>query len=264
MNDDEVDELLIQAARDYNEPAVVPREEMWGRISAARSETRRANRQPRRTRTWVAGAVAAAAVLAIGVSIGRRLERSNNLATTKPTPVVATVKPESTSVGPAVASTETTDSGIGEIRAATKATQRRAEELASRQTTDESGDSRDAVSGPSLAYRLVVLRHLAGSEAMITTFRSSAERGQVDAEIAGWSRELLATTRLLEASSATKDPTMKRLLGDLDLVITQIAQYASRGTNDPDELDLIEQSIHKRGVIAKLRRLPDRDFPAGT
>ena len=99
---------------------------------------------------------------------------------------------------------------------------------------------------------------------MITTFRSSAERGQVDAQIAGWARDLLTTTRMLEASAATKDPTMKRLLEDLDLVITQIAQYATRGTNDPDDLDLIEQSINKRGVIAKLRRLPDRALPAGT
>ena len=40
MNDDEMDELLIQAARDYNEPAFVPREEMWSRISAARGATR--------------------------------------------------------------------------------------------------------------------------------------------------------------------------------------------------------------------------------
>ena len=45
MNDDEMDELLIQAARDYNEPAFVPREEMWSRISAAREEGERMQRE---------------------------------------------------------------------------------------------------------------------------------------------------------------------------------------------------------------------------
>ena len=32
MNDDQMDELLIQGAQDYNEPGAVPREEMWARI----------------------------------------------------------------------------------------------------------------------------------------------------------------------------------------------------------------------------------------
>ena len=32
-------------------------------------------------------------------------------------------------------------------------------------------------------------------------------------------------------------------------MIVQIAQYVTRGTNNPEELDLIEQSINKRGVI---------------
>ena len=46
---------------------------------------------------------------------------------------------------------------------------------------------------------------------------------------------------------------MKRLLEDLELVLVQIVQYTTRGTNDPEDLDLIEQSINKRGVITKLR-----------
>ena len=58
---------------------------------------------------------------------------------------------------------------------------------------------------------------------------------------------------------------MKRLLEDLELVIVQIVQYAGRGTNDPEELDLIEQSIKKRGVITKLRgTLPGQAGLAGT
>src|SRR3569623_2800069 len=97
----------------------------------------------------------------------------------------------------------------------------------------------------SLAYRLVVLQHLAGSEAMNTAFRSSARTGHVDPQIARWSRDLLSTTRLLEASQSADDPVMKRLLGDLDLIITQIVQYSARATVNSEELDIIEQSINQ-------------------
>jgi hypothetical protein len=58
---------------------------------------------------------------------------------------------------------------------------------------------------------------------------------------------------------------MRRLLDDLDLVLSQIVQYTTKGITDPDELNLIEQSINRRGVMAKLRStLPDRQLPAGT
>ena len=83
--------------------------------------------------------------------------------------------------------------------------------------------------------------------------------------MAKWSRELLATTRLLESSEASTDPVMKRLLGDLDLVISQIVQYTTKGTYNSDELDLIEQSIKSRAVVTKLRStLSARTLSAGS
>jgi hypothetical protein len=123
----------------------------------------------------------------------------------------------------------------------------------------------DSDPGASLSYKLVVFRHLANSEALITAFRTSAKRGEIDAQLADWSKEMLSTTRMLEASGDGSDPTLKRLLADLDLVLAQIKQYVARGTNDPGDLDLIEESINKRGVITKLRgTLPARPMPAGT
>jgi hypothetical protein len=127
------------------------------------------------------------------------------------------------------------------------------------------GVAPSADSANSLSYKLVVLKHLANSEALITAFRSAATRGEIDDGLRTWSSEMLSTTRLLEASGATNDPTLKRLLSDLDLVLAQIKLYSARGTNDPSDLDLIEQSINKRGVITKLRStLPGRTMPAGT
>src|SRR5436190_799831 len=117
----------------------------------------------------------------------------------------------------------------------------------------------------STVYRLAVVEHLAGTEAMLTSFRAAAKHGEVDAQITTWARNLLTTTRLLQASAAQEDPTMKRLLDDLELVLVQIAQYASAGAHRAEELELIEHSIERRGVIGKLQtNIPARLTRAGT
>ncbi|MGH7620490.1 MAG: hypothetical protein ACREPM_25015 [Gemmatimonadaceae bacterium] len=238
MNDDKMDELLIQSVRDYNEPGTVPRDEIWARIEAERHGPARhgsggsGSPVPRRWR-WAVGGLAAALVLAVGIVIGRRVER----ASTPSSPAVART--------PDTATNPPRDSALPQPQRVAEAPQQD--------------------SALNLAYRLVVLKHLAGSEAMITAFRSSARRGEVDEQIGDWSRDLLGTTRMLEASPVREDPSMKRLLEDLDLVIAQIAQYTTNGKYNPDDLDLIEQSIHKRGVITKLRStLPARTLPAGS
>jgi hypothetical protein len=199
---------------------------------------------------------AAIVILAAGIVIGRRVERRSPAQLPAPVPTIA--------VNPVVVQPEKRDTVLEQVQAATKKSAVRVRELASREVSQPQAPSSQP-GQPSLAYRLVVLQHLAGSEAMITSFRSTARGGQVDAQMAAWAKELLSTTRLLEGSDAGKDPVMKRLLEDLDLVISQIVQYTTRGVTDTDELDLIEQSINKRGVINKLRStMPARLQTAGT
>jgi hypothetical protein len=295
MNDDQMDEMLIQGVADYNAPrGSVPRDEMWRRIQQARAETRRASAavvpiEPARRRWLLPSAgVAAAAILAVGVAIGRYMGRESSPGTPAAIPAVAsatpTTRPDST-IATSTPAKDSADSGmVRQLHEETRKTDQRVRALASAEQTQRTGtDGRSSANattpsipgrrstvaegtdGQSLAYRLVVLQHLAGSEAMITSFRSEARGGQLDAELASWSRELLSTTRLLESSQAGTDPVMKRLLDDLDLVISQIVQYTSKGTTDTEELDLIEQSINKRGVMSKLRStIPSRNFPAGS
>ena len=254
MNDDQMDELLIQGAQDYNEPNPVPRDEMWTRIAEARRAAAPPKAAPNKTWRWVSVAAAAAIVFAVGITIGRRLERE----TPAGVPVVAKAPATRDSETAVVAKNDTV---IPELRDETRKTDKRVQELAAGGGPAFDGAKTQA----DLAYRLVMLRHVAGSEAMITAFRASARRGEVDKQIADWARELLGTTRMLEASPVTEDPTMKRLLDDLDLVLMQIAQYTTRGVVNAEELGLIEESINKRGVIAKLRStLPARQNPAGT
>jgi hypothetical protein len=264
MTDDEMDERLLQGVRDYNEPGGVPREEMWARITAARSAAGASTRQRQRVWVWPAAGVAAAVLLTVGVVIGRRMERSDLSRPPRSSVQRVAVQPANppATIAAPVAPAPARDPVIGQMRRETRNTDRRIRTLASTEREDLPADH--AIES-NLAYRLVVLQHLAGTEAMIASFRTSAKRGAVDAQVASWSRELLSTTRMLEASPAARDPVMKRLFEDLDLVIVQIVQYSTRGTNNPEDLDLIERSISKRGVITKLRgTIPGRIVSAGT
>src|ERR687885_154334 len=70
---DEQDERLKRAAADYHKPPETPRDAMWEAIHRGRQGKRPPERGrvlvfPRR---WVPWAAAAAAVLAIGIGIGR-------------------------------------------------------------------------------------------------------------------------------------------------------------------------------------------------
>ncbi len=82
MSDDQLDPRLLDAARAYNAPPETPRAAMWAAIEARRRENVAGERNdtgersdtrviPLRRRRWVGWATAAAAVLAVGIGIGR-------------------------------------------------------------------------------------------------------------------------------------------------------------------------------------------------
>lgn len=71
MTDDKFAEFLRKTARDYNRPPDTPRAEMWARIDAARAKHRGERELERQARPWVRWGLAAAAVLAVGIGIGR-------------------------------------------------------------------------------------------------------------------------------------------------------------------------------------------------
>ena len=66
MMDDRFEERLRDAARDYHTPPVTPRDEMWAEIAARRAQ-RRAQALP----PWVRWGIGIAAVLVLGIAIGR-------------------------------------------------------------------------------------------------------------------------------------------------------------------------------------------------
>jgi hypothetical protein len=205
-------------------------------------------------------------MLVVAFGIGRLYERGST------TPPIVAAKPDSV---PAIAARPAVPESLPQQPTTPKdavGKRERAGNEAAPTTDTEAGSRHESGSGQpfsgrssSTSYQLAVVQHLAGTEAMLTSFRAAAKRGEVDAQITTWARNLLTTTRLLQASAAQEDPTMKRLLDDLELVLVQIAQYTSAGPHHAEELELIEHSIARRGVIGKLHtNIPARVAPAGT
>jgi hypothetical protein len=71
MTDEKFEEFLKQAARDYHAPPETPRAEMWARIDEARAKRRGERELERQSRPWVHWAAGIAAILVLGIGIGR-------------------------------------------------------------------------------------------------------------------------------------------------------------------------------------------------
>jgi hypothetical protein len=71
MTEEKFEEFLQQAAQDYNRPPETPRAEMWARIDAVRAKRRGERDLERAARPWVLWAAGIAAVLLLGIGIGR-------------------------------------------------------------------------------------------------------------------------------------------------------------------------------------------------
>jgi hypothetical protein len=271
MNDDEFDELLRDASASYRLPPEPPREAMWEAIGRARDASCVIPIASRRlTHRWLTIAAGVAAVLVVGIAIGRA---SRDVAVTKSvaSATVPRVIVDSTPTSAAtsssghaqtVATISNTPDGDAAPSAATNrhaAPVRRLAEQVPASARERRNTASDLASDQS-AYRMAVVEHFARTEVLLTGFRAqshSESNAQVDAHFASVARDLLGTTRVLLATRRGDDPGMTRLLQDLELVLMQLSQYANDGRRV--DLDALNQSIEKRNVLPKLRST----IPAG-
>ena len=267
MNDEEFDELLRDAAATYHTPPAAPREAMWDAIATARAA---ASVVPiasgRRAMPWLLGsAAAAAALLMIGVAIGRQSRTTDSsvkqvasMETAAPTSARLMAAPDTSArTEPSSLVNEATSvaSPHGRKLAGPRAPRAAATQLEARGARPgaQNGSSLESFNDAN-AYRLAVIEHLTRTEVLLTDFRAEARSGapaRLDAQLASLSRELLGTTRLLLATRRGEDPVMTRLLQDLEFVLMQLSQYANDGRRV--DLDAINQSIDRRNVLPKLR-----------
>jgi hypothetical protein len=202
MRDDQTDgrfeSFLKEAARDYHTPPATPRDTMWARIEEARRASPKVTPIRVQSRPWARWGLAAAAILAVGVGLGR---------------------------------------------------------WSSRPSEDGRSVSRSPSGGRASAYQFAAGQHLNRVETLLSSFRVEARSGSTDQLLAATARDLLATHRLLlDAPAASRDPRLKRLLDDLELVLAQIAQLSQE--QDMDASDLILQALDDGGVLLRLRASP--------
>lgn len=253
MTDDEdrMDAVLRQmAAEEYNRPPhIVPREQMWDVIRQGAGNGEQGTEtavvpMTRRVPRWVYLAVAAVALLAVGVQLGRLMGPANtnggtlaqrdSLGTDSVTPA------PSTEVAPAPQReyAQTSDDGKGRpVRPRPEP-----ERVANPNAMDD---------GVTRAYTVAAAQHLTEAEAMLTAFKGDLSQGRMDAQIASWGKDLLSNTRLLLDSPAAQDPTRRKLLQDLELVLVQIVQLSP---NAPArDRDLIKGALTDEQVLTRLR-----------
>ena len=279
-NQESIDERVrALAAEHYHRPdGTVPRDAMWATIVPAWQAERVVVAEPRRgfrTAPWRWSAVLAAGLL-IGVALDRGIESrlaASRAAAVVPTPsaAVATAQPTTPPTTP-----PTHDSVVPPVAPADidRAPASRPTQLAARtpehtNPSRQSSDAPQSVRAPLGAtaqtlYHAAAIQTLAQAEALLTSYRRADEvSGARDQEsmlqAARWARDVLSSTRLLLDSPASRDPQLRALLADLELVLAQIVQLSGTPLQ-AGERELIERAMRDRDLLPRLRSA----VPAGT
>lgn len=191
------DPWITELAREATdvEHASIPREMMWARVQRARSthtsvqasatmHVPMAAQAPRQR--WMRQAVGIAAVLVGGVGVGRYLVPSAS-------PVQTVAQADSARTDSVAAL------GFGP-------------------------DAMSAMPSSDDPAHVAMQDHLVRTVSLLTTVRDQDPDVSAAADINGWARDLLGTTRLLLDQPQLRDVRTQQLLQDLELVLMQIAQ----------------------------------------
>ncbi|HET9985299.1 MAG TPA: hypothetical protein VFQ38_16985 [Longimicrobiales bacterium] len=300
MSEDRFEDFLQGAARElYNPPPATPRDAMWERIRAARTEPDRGDggaaapplrvepgpaRPARGLGWWTLRALPLAAMLALGIALGRLTRLQQQPAATRVAGAPAGgAAPAAGPEGPAAAGPGPTSPAASPSLAVAPG-----EEAPAPPSERETGRAtRPAPGGPvegaapnplpagaresgegarsRTLYRFAAVQTLNQAELLLTSFRTDAERQRaVDPQLAAWARDVLSSTRLLLDSPAAGDPKIRGLLEDLELVLAQIVQLRPGGARSED-LQLIEHALTQRDVLPRIRTVvPAGPVSAGT
>jgi hypothetical protein len=274
-NQESIDERVrALAAEHYHRPdGTVPRDAMWATIVPAWQAERVVVAEPRRgfrTAPWRWSAALAAGLI-IGVALDRGIESrlaSSRAAAVAPPPssTVATSQP-TTQPTPDSAVPPTESTNIDRVPGS------RPQQLAAQR--GRANPPRQSSEAPSIAraplgaaaqtlYHAAAIQTLAQAEALLTSYRRADEvPGAQDQEsmlqAARWARDVLSSTRLLLDSPASRDPQLRALLADLELVLAQIVQLSGTPLQ-AGERELIERAMRDRDLLPRLRSA----VPAGT
>jgi hypothetical protein len=272
MTEDNFESFLQREARDYNSPPPTPRDAMWARIEAERRDrSASAASHEARSRRWLMLGAAIAAMLLVGIAIGyvwrgtmdSRLVAEGPGSTADPAHrQLAGMGSEDSagtkgSVAPQERSPIAPETRFALVPPASESSSRGAPGSSdTRSTSEQTPGYQGATAGArreNAAYAALTAEHLGRVEVLLTTYRAESERGSVDPQITSWAGDLLGTTRLLLDSPGSSDPRLRKLLGDLEIVLTQITQLDAEKGSRKDELQLIDQSLRSHDVMTRIR-----------
>ena len=274
-DDEKIGEFLRRHAALYHDPPATPREALWSRIEAERGQAGGGSGEhgrvipldPRRNR-WL-GALAVAAVLALGIALGRssmrqEVERQGDAGS----PVASADAPAASEPDTGAREEAGPASPAGDVAVAADTTpaeapvadpeqvapRRRAPGWAAPQQLAEAPTApeprRTRASAPDL-YRLASQQMLGQAEALLVQYRTDVAAARMDPAIGRWARDVLTSTRLLLDSPAAEDRGMRDLLEDLELVLAQIVQRTGQSDSVDDEM--IDRTIEDRDLLPRLR-----------
>jgi hypothetical protein len=93
-------------------------------------------------------------------------------------------------------------------------------------------------------------RYLAQTAVLLASLPSDRATRTSDSVVANRAAELLTQTHLLLDSKAGSDPTLHRLLEDLELVLAQVSRL--RGQRNATDLQLIHQALTSHDVLPRV------------
>jgi hypothetical protein len=245
-----LDETLLAHARSYHEPGAVPREEMWRAIRDGRDGQDGRDGRVIPFRRAIRVALPIAAVLAVGIFVGRMTIVDGQRSTvhgqrptvdSPATPSISTV-PSSDQSDQVATTTLSEDSLTPDARRPTPVDRRPSTVDAGRSTLD---------SRPATAFSVAAERHFAQAETFLTLFRTSVREGKDESLAPATARELLVSNRLLMDSPAADDPRVSRLLDDIELVLAQIAQLPVEGKQA--DAEIITDGLEAGGILTRIR-----------
>ena len=251
MEEERMDETIRQTLAASRRPPEPPLDAMWARIE----ERVFGDAKPplvlhTRTSRWLTPTLAAAAALVFGVGLGWYAAPRNVVTpiVTLPAPTAAT--PQRT------ASAESIPSNTENAKTVTSTRPSRVTEpardtrsVATAGTPDPTAarlasQFNDAGSGSEMS------RYLAQTTVLLASLPSDHAATSADTAVATRAGELLTQTHLLLDSRAGSDPTLHRLLEDLELVLAQVARL--RGQRNGTDLQLIHQTLTAHDVLPRV------------
>jgi hypothetical protein len=257
MEDERMDETIRQTLAASRRPPEPPLDAMWAQIEQRVFD----DVQPRlvlhtNPSRWHLPALAAAAALVFGVGLGWYAAPRNVVTQIVASPTAPTAPVQRTASASAPASPETntpnTDN-VSDVASthplhATVPMQNTrtaaAPDLPDVATARLASQFNDVGSGSDMS------RYLVQTAVLLASLPSGHASAESDTAVATHAGELLTQTHLLLDSKAGSDPTLHRLLEDLELVLAQVARL--RGQRNGTDLQLIQQTLTAHDVLPRV------------